>query len=237
MYLTNNKYTDYTIYNFLSDSDLLSLMLTSTGEKKVQGLNDEYFKYRIINYYGKNIIDLNPGLSFKQQYQDIVTFLYKEYNEQKLYTRLDLLIIAKEKGWSPSKNQFNKIVSLNCPEFICQVMKIFGCEIDNEYQFQDWHYFKYINTFDSAIFAGNLETVKWLVKVDGLKPTDYTLRYLHQDKHIETIKWIYKKFGELPQIDFRISPTVIQLMIELDNDQFRNQYNNHRPSYSCVSVL
>ena len=227
------KYTDYTIYNFLSNYDLLSLMLTT---KKLR-LNDEYFKYRIRNYYGKNIIELNSGISFKQQYSDIVSFLYKEYNEEKLYTRLDLMMIAKEKGWYPSKQQFNKIVSLNCPEFICQVMNLFGLEICDDRQLQNNYVkFEHINTLDSAIYTGNLKTAKWLFEMYAMIPTDEIYRFICEEKHIEIIEWIYKEFGKLPHINFKIRSSVIQRIIELDNEQFRIQYDGRAP-IGCVTLF
>ena len=235
MYLTNIKYTDFTIYNILSDRDLLSLMLST---KQLQGINDEYFKYRIIYYYGKNIVELNPCITFKQQYQDIVSFLYREYNEEKLYTRFDLLMIAKERGWYPSKQQFNKIVSLNCPKFICQVMNMFGLEICDDRQQQDCYVkFEYINTLESAIYTGNLETAKWLVEMYGLTPTNEIIYFLGEEKHLEIIRWLYKEFGKLPRIRGKMSPSVIQLIIELDNHRFRNPFPVELLPPGCATIL
>lgn len=76
-YLSTIKNVDFSIYDKLDDLALYNFCLSNKLFSEVCK-NEEYFEHRILIYFGRNIIEYKPNnISFKQQYIDIVKFLYK----------------------------------------------------------------------------------------------------------------------------------------------------------------
>lgn len=219
-YLTGSKYTDFKIYNLLSDYDLFNLMLTSKKNLKYID-NEDYYKYRILSLYGKDVINnncINP-CSFKKQNIDIVNFFYK-CSDNTLYSRFDLILIAKNFGWKPSYVQFNKIVAHSSIEVIKRVINLFDIKISFDLKSQ-YRYigFEYLNTLDSAIYGGNIDTIKWLVKNFSLLHSNYGIKYACIKGNINALKWIYKKWNIWHDLKYSIpiaSLSVIKWLISIN---------------------
>ena len=190
-YVTGCQLTDYIVYNYLSDVDLLNISLTS----KSMEIKDDYYRYRIKEYYGDECLIYNQRNTYKELYIDIVKFLYQGL--VKWYKRPDLLMIAiNEYGFKLDMIKHWDYLCNNDLKILQQIINIFNLKTPDEGEYIKYIFPNGFNVLEKAIQYGNLEVVRWLVEEHNL--VCYNVRPLNWCRNVNVLKYIYEKFKFLP---------------------------------------
>lgn len=198
--LTKYKNTNFLIYNKLDDKSLIILSSVSKNMFHLS-IDENYFKYRILSYYGSDVVINKPD--------DIIRILYVDVikNNNKFYSRLDLILcINKIYSWYPNIRHLNMIIMNNTLNVLKYIINKFSIDIK---QTDD-------ELIDSALFSGNIDIAIWLSEIYKLIPTQEGVDECASNSKLISLIWIYEKYKLLPNISSVDNIDIIKWLIKIN---------------------